>query len=96
MSLGVCTTTLYLLWQEPIKHHGWGVSTGNELLDGVCWDSCPVGMSSDPEELEQLVSSLALEPLKSHVIGLGRLGGHGTTDKVMCSVIVSSGWTGLW
>ena len=56
---------------------------------------CPVGVSSGPEESEQALCCPTSEPLKSHVIGLGRLGGHGTNGKAMGGVVVSGDWCGL-
>ena len=56
---------------------------------------CPVGMSSGPKEAEQSLCCLALEPLEPHVIGRGRLGGHGANDKAVGGVVVSGDWCGL-
>ena len=56
---------------------------------------CPVGVSSGPEESEQALCCPTPEPLKSHVIGLGRFGGHGANGKAMCGVVVSGDWGGL-
>ena len=72
-----------------------GVSVDGGLLDGVCWVVCPVGVSSGPKEVEQSLCCSALEPLEPHVIGLGRLGGHGANDKAMGGVVVSGDWCGL-
>ena len=56
---------------------------------------CPVGVSSGPQEAEQLLCCSALDPLEPHVIGLGLLGGHGANGKAMGGVVVSGDWCGL-
>ena len=54
-----------------------------------------VGVSSGLEEAEQVVCSSASEPLKSHIIGIGRFRGHGANGKDMGGAVVSGDWCGL-
>ena len=54
-----------------------------------------VEMASSPQKLEESLSFPTLEPLESHVVGLGGFRGHGAHGEPMSCVVVGCYWCGF-